>query len=137
MPRSGKEARPGGCPDSILNERVTLSFRYLDFDGPFGWRVATADRYTAALARVKELERLTWREVLIDQKKQNHAISVSELAKDAQDRLRELRLDDYDELLSLRVQKPFRIWAIRVEKTLCLFWYDPSHKVYPTNDADN
>ncbi len=76
---------------------------------------------------------MTWNEILIRDKSQNHAIAIGELGKAAQDRLVEIQLDDLDSLISLRVGSIERVWGFREENVFLVLWWDPKHQVYPTS----
>lgn len=135
--REGGGAQPA---DEWFHQPFRLTLRRLDFDGPFGWSSATQECYEQALRRLKELEGLTWREILNDQGKKNHRIERKVIAKVAQQRLDELGLGDSEWVYSFRVTGKFRLWGVREGRdgvTLQLLWCDPEHQVYPMNIADN
>ena len=48
---------------------------------------------------------------MLDAKKQNHNISVDDLAKEAQDRLLEIFSEQLDELTCLRLTGKGRVWC--------------------------
>lgn len=75
---------------------------------------------------------MTWSEILVDSKKQNHTIPIPELSKEAQSRLREIGNDDIDTLISLRLSGKRRVWGIRTGSTLSILWWDPEHRVCPS-----
>lgn len=101
---------------------------------PFGWHKIT-DQETMNVIRekLKGFESMTWHEILIKAKKQNHSIQREKLCPDAQKRLRALNLDDQDDFVSLRVTGEQRIWGIKQHNVLLLLWWDPGHKICPCN----
>lgn len=105
---------------------------HLEMCDPFGWHVLDRAKLEEILGKLREFEKLTWNEILVVNKKRNHAVAVSELCKDARDRLRELNLDDYDELVSLRLSGVERVWGFRLREVLNLLWWDPDHEVCPS-----
>lgn len=107
-PPSGKNTRSIARPDDVYSQKLKVSLRLLDFNGPFGWSKAETNHFQKALARIKELEGLTWREILVVQRKWNHPIPVEQIAAEAQTRLSELNLDQYDEVTGFRVESAFR-----------------------------
>lgn len=119
-------------PDIFYDLRPSWRLRQVELIGPFGWH--TLDRQTLGHIHSKlcSFESMTWREILIDAKKQNHLIAIDQLCKSAQDRLMELRLDDLDQLLSLRLTGKQRVWGILSDGVATLLWWDPEHEVCPS-----
>jgi len=110
-------------------------FSCLDLDGPFGWnqlRTSKAEVAHTIKDRLAHFESMTWGEILLEAKKQNHSIEVSKIIKEAQDRLIHLELNDVDQLISLRVGGAPRIWGLQKGEALAILWWDPEHKIYPT-----
>jgi hypothetical protein len=62
----------------------------------------------------------------------SHFVEVTDIQKEAQQRLTEIRLDEQARLFSLRVNGRTRLWAIRDLAILCLLWWDPGHGVCPS-----
>jgi hypothetical protein len=60
--------------------------------------------------KLANFETMTWGEILLDAKKQNHNVSVDDLVKEAQDRLTEIFPEQLDELTSLRLTGKGRVW---------------------------
>jgi hypothetical protein len=82
---------------------------------------------------------MTWQEILSatggrSHGNNSHNISVSELIKEARDRLAEINLDDVDELFSLRLEGKIRIWGMLDNDVLKILWYDPKHEICPQED---
>ena len=73
---------------------------------------------------------MTWGEILADGN--NHLMAISNLTKDAQDRLEEIGQLDIDQLVSLRVAGKPRVWGILEHSTLKILWWDPEHLVCPS-----
>jgi len=62
----------------------------------------------------------------------HHHVSVSNLIKDAQKRLKkDLKYDDIDEFFSLRLSGKIRIYGIIINEIIYLVWYDPMHEILP------
>ncbi len=130
---------PGGQEDWFYRP-FRLSLRRLDLDGPFGWCHSTREHFEAALRRLRELEGLSWQEILVQQKKQNHRMERAAISSEAQERLEQIGFGDSEFVYSFRVMKAFRLWGVRDARdavTLLLLWCDPEHKVYPMNITDN
>ena len=77
--------------------------------------------------KLASFETMTWREILLDAKKQNHNISVDKLIKEAQDRLFEIFSEKLDELTCLRLTGKGRVWGKIDEGVMDLLWWDAEH----------
>ena len=62
----------------------------------------------------------------------HHSIPVSKLSNEAQKRLEEIKQDDIDEIFSFHLQGKPRIICIRDLSIAKLLWFDPEHKVCPS-----
>lgn len=78
------------------------------------------------LPRLKNLETQTWNEILVINKKQNHAIEVGTLNKDAQNRLAEKYIEA-ESLISLRLTGNHRIYGYMIGSVYNVLWYDDLH----------
>ena len=83
--------------------------------------------------KLASFETMTWREILLDAKKQNHNVSVDDLVKEAQDRLTEIFSEQLDELTSLRLTGNQRVWGQINEGVMELIWWDPEHQICKSN----
>jgi hypothetical protein len=102
----------------------------MDFGGPFGW-----SRFDTALlleidGKLASFETMTWQAI---KQAESHSIAVDAIAKEARDRLAEIRQEDIDEIFSLRVSGKQRIWGILDRNRLKILWWDPEHKVCPSH----
>jgi hypothetical protein len=104
----------------------------LEMCEPFGWQDLERSKLQEIRARLSELEKLTWNEILVQNKYWNHTIQVEDLCSEAQERLLDLRLDDYDEIVSLRLSNLERIWGLRIDGAMTLLWWDPDHSICPS-----
>jgi len=84
------------------------------------------------LDRLVALEGRTWLEMMIHDKKSHHHVSVSDLIKEAQDRLGELHIYE-DELFSLRLNGKGRLFGILSEGIFQIVWYDCNHEICPSH----
>jgi hypothetical protein len=71
---------------------------------------------------------MTWGEILVGSKKQNHSIAVHKLSSAAQKRLAALKLL-LEEVVSLRLSGRERIFGCLENGVLTLLWWDPLHQV--------
>ena len=80
---------------------------------------------------------MTWAQILVEAKKQNHHVKTYELIKEAQKRLTTLKLDDYDEICSLRLDGTHRLYGILDEDgVFSIIWNDFEHEIYPSKKGN-
>jgi hypothetical protein len=110
------------------------SFALLDFYAEVGgWIHLRPQEIDALLERFRRWETMTWREILAEGRKRNHAIDVSQCIAKAQERLRFLQLDDLEQLMSLSVSATARVMGILDRATFRILWWDPDHQVCPSH----
>lgn len=71
-------------------------------------------------------ESQTWKEVLVNAKKQNHSIKVNELNKITMDRLTELYIEA-EAVISLRLTGTHRIYGYMKGPVFNILWIDLKH----------
>lgn len=71
-------------------------------------------------------ETQTWKEILVNAKKQNHSIEASELNKAASDRLIELYVEA-EAIISLRLTGTHRIYGYIKGSVFNILWVDLNH----------
>ena len=118
--------------ESTNDANPSWRFTKLELVDPFGWHTIQTDQLHFIREKLQNFESMTWNEILVQGKKFNHAVKTSGIVKEAKDRLKSLYLDDVEELVSLRLAGEQRIWGIRQGVALLLLWWDPEHKVYPS-----
>jgi hypothetical protein len=104
----------------------------MEFADPYGWHEVNGATLNAIRVKLSHFESMTWREILVKSKKQNHTVAVENMSNDARKRLREIHCSDVDELISLHLSGTERIWGILREGVLTLLWWDPNHLVCPS-----
>jgi hypothetical protein len=105
----------------------------MEFCDPYGWHILDADTVQDIHGKLKCFETMTWGQILIEAKKQNHTVSVDQLEADAKRRLRDSGQGDLDELVSLHLSAKQRVWGILREGVFSLVWWDPYHSVCRSN----
>lgn len=115
-------------PESIYQEHPSWSFSAFDSGGRWSF---TKERlhdsfWDTILPKLAHFESMTWRDILMDGKKQHHSISVSQLNKVARDRLMELQLTP-DKLVGLRLNGTWRIYGFFSYSTFVILWVDDNH----------
>jgi hypothetical protein len=119
-------------PTSFNDEHPSWRVSRLEFVDPFGWHDVDALKIREIRQKLANFESMTWNDILIKAKKQNHSVPLSRLCKEAQDRLIEMRLDNLDELVSLHLSGIERVWGFRMHAVFHVLWWDPHHRVCPS-----
>ena len=99
---------------------------------PFGWQDLDAAKVNEVRAKLAQFESMTWNEILVASKKQNHSVAMWKLSKEAQNRLAVMGLGDTEELVSLRLAGRERVWGLRQGAVMLILWWDPEHAVCPS-----
>jgi hypothetical protein len=131
-PIVSKEPKRSSNPDSYYDLKPSWRISRIELIDPYGWHVLDLDKINHVKGKLSYFEQMTWREILIDSKKQNHFIDKDRLSLNAQNRLIEIGQDDLDRLVSLRLTGKQRVWGIWEQGTLNLLWWDPEHQVCPS-----
>jgi hypothetical protein len=98
----------------------------------FGWHKIDEKGLLFVREKLASFESMTWSEILVKAKKQNHAVAISLICKEARKRLEETCMADVDELTSLHLAGKQRVWGILREGVLSLLWWDPEHIICPS-----
>ena len=130
-----KKQRSGAGPDSYLRGRPSWRLSKLRMDQPFGWDQISRTDLEDVVTHLSSLESMTWSEIVVAARKQNHYCDVEDLSKPA----REIIIQDWrgaDQVLSIRLTNLKRVWGIMEQGVLYLLWWDPDHQVYPSTFKD-
>jgi hypothetical protein len=130
-PNPTKNAQTLNNPDDNFKRRASWHISSLETEGDYGWHSVSLEDFEFIQARLSSFESMTWDEIFIQGKKQNHSCSINKLSPDAQKRLEAIGMDDIDCLHSLRLGATQRIWGVFAGGYLNLLWWDPDHQVYP------
>lgn len=123
------EKKPVAEPEDPNKRKPVWRFSNMDFAGPFGCHILTAEKVRTVHKKLSAFESMTWNE--IGRSNDSHFMPVKVLSKAARVRLEELEQDDVEQLYSLRIVAKERVWGIRDRHILKLLWWDPEHQVYP------
>jgi len=104
----------------------------MEMRDPYGWHHLDAQMVHYVREKIKHFEALTWNEILVRDRQNNHRVEIWKLCKTAQDRLSELKLEDVEELVSLRLAGRERVWGLLEHNVMTLLWWDPFHDVCPS-----
>ena len=115
---------------STQNKKLVWKVARIDDDSPWGWNQITCPDFLRNIwDKMHNFETMTWGEIL---GRHHHAIAVKDIIEPAQNRLAQLGHDDQSELVSFRLSNTERIWAIRSGAEAFLLWWDPDHKICPS-----
>ena len=113
---------------SYLDKSPAWRISKMEVVDPFGWHNLNANELQFVREKLKEFESMTWSQILVVAKKQNHSVSIDDLIKEAQKRLTEINLDDLDQLYSLHLSGKKRVWGYIVDQgVMNLLCWDPEH----------
>lgn len=123
----GRSIVLGGNPEQYYTKNPVWSFSSSDQEKwPFTQEHIGDLIWEEILPRLKVLETQTWSEILVKDKKQNHAINVYDLNKAAQERLEE-RYIEAEALISLRMTGTHRLYGYMTGYVFHVLWYDNGH----------
>jgi hypothetical protein len=128
-------ADPAAVDREVLQAYPAWRVSILETQDPYGWHTIDLTTFEHIRERLGNFETMTWRDILIVGKKQNHSVAVGRLCKQAKDRLEQLSLFGVEKLVSLRLSARERIWGIQdpMDKAvLKLLWWDPDHEICPS-----
>lgn len=131
-PSPSKQPQIASDPNRFYHFPPAWRISTLEMCGPFGWHGIDGKTLQYIQQKLASFESMTWEEILVKGKTYNHFIEVASLIKVARDRLEYLKLDDIDEVCSLRLDGKKRVYGIRHQVALSLLWWDPDHKICPS-----
>lgn len=111
------------------DSKPSWRFSTVDKNGPFAWPIGK-DKELEIVGKLHNFDSMEWSEIVGSD---HHSISVIKLSNEARDRLTAIQQDDIDEVFSFHLQGKPRIICIRDRNIAKLLWYDPEHKVCPSN----
>lgn len=141
----GKQAKMPPKTPSFGQELMKLDRTIEDREGRWSWGEArdwTDEYWDKTLGPfLAEYTAKTWAAIGAEKygskgKKRHVSYPVASICKEAQDRLRELKLDDFEHIFRFRMSGKGRVYGLRPHPTFQLLWLDKKHKVYPTNLQD-
>lgn len=134
------EVRLGANPDSIFGMPVVIECQSPDVDGSWSWGVqrqwCSKEWAEKIEPRFAEWSGLTWAEIdgfsSDTGHKMHHNTGCDDICEEAQDRMIELDRF-YDVLFRFRAGNLERVWGNRQINVFHVLWYDPTHRIYPTD----
>jgi hypothetical protein len=130
-PLSNKQPSGKNKVDNIPNLCFKWKTNDADHDGDFGWNNIDVNKLFAyIIPKLQEFESMLWSDI---EGHRNHFIPINDICKEAKDRLTVVGKEDEESLFSLSLSGKERIWGVRESNILKLLWWDPKHKVCPSN----
>ncbi len=122
---------PGLGAMEPVDGKLPLAWRFSHCDkgGPFSWLKLSSNDISFIMRKIPEFETKSWDDLHLAK---CHPIPVSQLEKDARNRLSEIEHDDLDLLMVFHLSGPKRLWCIQQGNLMRVLWWDPEHKVYKT-----
>lgn len=120
------------APPDDSPEDGHIHFRFRLFDSEFKTTENTGeDCFYEIGQKLRALAVQGWSGIA-QRKDLHHRVGFDSLAKEANSRIRELKLDDEDGLFSLRLEGIKRVYGITRGSTFYVIWWDPKHRVCPS-----
>jgi len=137
-PVGDKKTLTNKTPCSYYNLYPTFSFR--KYNANVSWLISTDNKPTVdcVMSLLSSIEGQKWSDIIQATKghgkgTKSHFIKISDISKEAQKQA-ELQHINEDELFSMRLQGAVRLWGtIGANGLFYVIWYDPEHKVCPSN----
>lgn len=142
----GKEEYNQNPPHEKL---VMLEYGKIDVDGQWSWGVVRDWRLCPSYNQIMDdfhdiyHNKKTWGEVKAEKRPFDHATKtkdkhvyymIYQLAKEAQNRIAELKLEDFERVFRFRMNNNFRIYGVTLGNNFIILWHDPDHNIYPIDD---
>lgn len=120
------------APVDYSNLRVQWSFQKFDNES---WHDEQYTRtpFHEIADHLKSFESRTWKEIRHQSRKHDHPIEPAQIIARAQERLQVVTRGQYEELWRFRFTGACRIWGVRIQQIFYVLWWDPQHKIYPTD----
>lgn len=114
-------------PNEFYGKKPSWNFATCDTEQwAFNKEHAGESFWGEILPKMEGLETQTWREILIEGKKQNHSINPNDLNKNAKRRMTEKMIES-EAIISLRLTATHRLYGYMNEAVFNVLWYDTDH----------
>lgn len=146
-PKEDNTPRTSENPDSIMEMLFSFNCETIaDREDAWSWRQQrdwvsyfnSEGKPCDVTNCLNGLSGLKWSEIISQttgtkrkRRKKNHSQAYSSICSEAQKRWRYIERPE-DELFRVRYGSTGRIWGVRVGSLFSVVWWDPHHKIYPT-----
>lgn len=130
-----------GATASRLQEHPTFSFRYADrdYEGEWGW--PEAEGLARVIDFLCDISSNTWADIRNQTTntkraghRKHHEMPFDGVCDEALRRIQQRRFDEqFEELFRFRLDGRARLWGFQSNGVFYPVWWDPEHKVYPTD----
>ncbi len=127
-----KQPRAAIDPGTFNDQRPAWRIGQMECRDLYSWHAMSGAKLLEVREKLGNLESMTWNQILVEARKQNHAVLVRQLSPAAQKRLKAIGQADVEELISLHLSGRERVWGIRHGAVLNVLWWDPYHEVCPS-----
>lgn len=137
---ANKSVRTGANPGSIFAMQMEWTVDGADLSDSWSWGVARQwsddDWHGTIHPKLQEWGKLTWAEIDKPSSdsghKMHHNMDTDAICDEAQYRM--VEIERYaDTIFRFRLGNKRRLWGHRIVNKFEILWYDPTHKVYPTD----
>ncbi|HEX3609256.1 MAG TPA: hypothetical protein VHU14_06275 [Solirubrobacterales bacterium] len=128
-------------PASSQDETPIFCFRYADRATKEAWQFRPSDKEASKLVDfLCDITGATWREIegmTSGGHRKHHAQELKGITRKAKKDAERRKLAERfgDELFRFRLGSKRRLWGFRKARTFHVVWWDPNHKVYPTEPS--
>lgn len=125
-------------PDSIMQKNMQWIADKKDNIGRWSWGVSRDQidqDFNEISSFLNSLTSNRWYEILSQRSGEHykhHEQEVFSIEKEAIERWAELGLEEFDTAFRFRSGSTKRIWGYKIVDVFHLIWWDPNHKIYPT-----
>lgn len=120
----------GGNPNDVMRRKPVWKFSSCDTGTDCEWAFhkdrLLHDFWNVIFPKLREYENMTWADIQVSAKKQNHYINTDSLNKIARDRLASLQIEAED-IFSLRLGGKLRLYGLIIDGVYHILWYDNNH----------
>lgn len=133
-PRNAAKAVPGRATDvDPYNETLIVRFNAVDLGGPWCLSAAESKDIYNILDRLRGFESMRIREIFGPGSEIGKDYPIDDLPNsDAKKRLDELPYGDQVKIHRLRIDGPGRLYGFLRGREFFALWWDPQHKIWPS-----
>jgi hypothetical protein len=145
IPSTGKATKVAGQPTSSQHENPHFCFKFADRGTQNAWKFKPSENHAPPLVDfICEMAKLTWAKIEEQRvgtkggyHRRNHSQAITKLTAAAQKDLMKRKLPDKfdDTMFRFRLSGEQRLWGFRNGHVFHVVWWDPDHKVYPTEKS--
>jgi hypothetical protein len=103
------------------------------FDNFQWWKEEEGDeKFQKMLVGLRDYCRRTWKAIQTEDRKRDHSIPVGAIIAQARNRLVQNNLEEIDIFWRFRFQGEQRLWGYKQGRIFLVIWWDPHHKICPS-----